>query len=31
MTNPLVILAGATVMLFYKIAPWPVPALSRSR
>jgi predicted metal-binding membrane protein len=28
MTNPLVIVAGAAVMLLYKIAPWPVPALS---
>ena len=31
MTNPLVIVAGASVMLLYKIAPWPVPALSHSR
>jgi predicted metal-binding membrane protein len=31
MSNLLVIVAGAAVMLFYKIAPWPVPALSRSR
>jgi len=26
MSNPLVILAGAAVMLLYKITPWPVPA-----
>ncbi len=31
MSNPLVIVAGAAVMLLYKITPWPVPALSRSR
>jgi predicted metal-binding membrane protein len=31
MSNPLVIVAGAGVMLLYKITPWPVPALSRSR
>ena len=31
MTNPLVIVAGASVMLLYKIAPWPVPALSHTR
>jgi predicted metal-binding membrane protein len=31
MTNLLVIVTGAAVMLLYKIAPWPVPALSRSR
>jgi predicted metal-binding membrane protein len=31
MSNPLVIVAGAVVMLLYKHAPWPVPAPSRSR
>lgn len=31
MSNPVVIIAGAAVMLLYKITPWPVPALSRSR
>ena len=31
MSNPLVIVVGAAVMLLYKIAPWPVPALSGSR
>jgi predicted metal-binding membrane protein len=31
MSNPLVIVAGAAVILAYKITPWPVPALSRSR
>ncbi len=30
-SSPLVIMAGAAVMLLYKITPWPVPALSRSR
>lgn len=31
MSNPVVIVAGAAVMLLYKITPWPVPALSRGR
>jgi predicted metal-binding membrane protein len=31
MSNPLVIVAGAAVMLLYKITPWPVPALSHRR
>jgi len=31
MSNPLVIVAGAAVMLVYKVIPWPAPALSRSR
>ncbi len=31
MSNPLVIVAGAAVMLAYKVIPWPAPALSRSR
>jgi membrane protein YdbS with pleckstrin-like domain len=31
MSNPLVIVAGAAVMLLYKITPWRVPALSRGR
>ena len=31
MANPLVIVGGAAVMLLYKITPWTVPALSRSR
>jgi predicted metal-binding membrane protein len=31
MSNPLVIVAGADVLLLYKITPWTVPALSRSR
>jgi predicted metal-binding membrane protein len=30
-SNALVIVAGATLMLLYKITPWPVPTLSRSR
>jgi hypothetical protein len=29
MTNPLVIIAGAAVMLAYKLIPLPAPALSR--
>jgi drug/metabolite transporter (DMT)-like permease len=31
MSNPLVVVTGAAVMLIYKVTPWPVPALSRSR
>jgi len=31
MWNPLVIVAGAAVMLAYKLIPWPAPALSHSR
>lgn len=31
MSNPLVIVAGAAVMLAYKVIPWPAPVLSRSR
>jgi hypothetical protein len=31
MSNPLVLMGGAAVMLLYKIAPRSVPALSRSR
>jgi predicted metal-binding membrane protein len=31
MSNPVVIVAGAAVMLLYKITPWPVLALSRGR
>jgi predicted metal-binding membrane protein len=31
MSNPVVIVAGATVMLLYKITPWPMPAFSRGR
>ncbi len=31
MSNPPVIVVGAAVTLLYKIAPWPVPALSHSR
>ena len=31
MSNVLVIVAGAAAMLIYKIAPWPLPALSHSR
>ena len=31
MTNALVIVTGAAVMLTYKIAPWPMPAHSHSR
>jgi predicted metal-binding membrane protein len=31
MSNPLVIVAGAAVMLLYKITPWRVPALSHDR
>ena len=31
MSNPLVIVAGAAVMLAYKLIPWPVRALSISR
>jgi predicted metal-binding membrane protein len=31
MSHPLVIVAGAAVMLAYKVIPWPAPALSRSR
>lgn len=31
MANPIVIVAGAAVMLLYKITPWPAPALSRGR
>jgi predicted metal-binding membrane protein len=31
MSNPVVIVAGAAVMLLYKITPWPVPALSHRR
>jgi predicted metal-binding membrane protein len=31
MSKPVVIVAGAAVMLLYKIAPWPVPGLSYSR
>jgi len=31
MSNPLVIVAGAAAMLLYKITPWPVLALSRTR
>ena len=31
MSNPLVIVVGAAVILLYKITPWPVPALSHSR
>ena len=31
MSNPLVIVAGATVMVLYKVTPWPLPTLSHSR
>jgi predicted metal-binding membrane protein len=31
MSNPLVIVASASMMLAYKLIPWPAPALSRSR
>jgi predicted metal-binding membrane protein len=31
MSNPLVIAGGAAVMLLYKITPWPMPVLLRSR
>ena len=31
MSNPLVIVVGAAVMLLYKITLWPMPALSHSR
>jgi hypothetical protein len=31
MWNPLVIVAGAAVVLVYKVIPWPAPALSRRR
>ena len=31
MSNLVVIVAGAAVMLLYKVTPWPVPALSRGR
>jgi hypothetical protein len=31
MSNPLVLVAGAAVMLLYKITSWPVPALSGTR
>jgi Predicted metal-binding integral membrane protein (DUF2182) len=31
MSNPLVIVAGAAVMLAYKLIPWPAPALSHGR
>jgi predicted metal-binding membrane protein len=31
MSNPVVVGTGATVMLLYKITPWPVPAVSRNR
>jgi predicted metal-binding membrane protein len=31
MSNPLVIVVGAAVMLLYKNTPWPAPALSHSR
>ena len=31
MSKPVVIVAGAAVMLLYKITPWPMPALSRGR
>ena len=31
MSNPLVIVTGAAVLLLYKITPWPAPVLSRSR
>jgi len=31
MSNPLVIVAGAAVMLAYKLIPWPAPALSPGR
>jgi len=31
MSNPFVIVAGAAVMLAYKLIPWPAPALSHSR
>lgn len=31
MSNPLVIVAGAAVILAYKLIPWNAPALLRSR
>ena len=31
MSNPLVIVAGAAVILAYKLIPWPMPAFSHSR
>ena len=31
MSNALTVVAGAAAMLVYKITPWPVAALSRSR
>jgi predicted metal-binding membrane protein len=31
MSNPLVFVVGAAVMLLYKITPWSVPAFSRGR
>jgi uncharacterized membrane protein YhdT len=30
MSNPVVVGVGAAVMLLYKIAPWPVPALAQT-